>query len=221
MFLQKRREILQDIWCAYRHAPMSCRLRVVIRYLTCPFDSLLPEFPLNGRILDVGCGDGLLLYLLNREPRPSARECVGMDISENKIVNARELRLDNVKFHSADVANVPSESFDCVSITDVLYLLPISAWASFLKECVRALQKDGILIVKETHDRPRWKFLIAYMQELFSIYVTRMTKGDHPHLESLDFYRDSIKAAGAEVFQTKRLDAGFPYPHVLFLARKR
>jgi ubiquinone/menaquinone biosynthesis C-methylase UbiE len=221
MSFQTEGAMLQDIWRAYCRASIRCRLRIVIRYLSCPFRSLLPEFPLNGRILDVGCGDGLLLYLLNREPNPCARECVGIDVAENKIANARDLRLDSIKFHRADVADVPSESFDCVSITDVLYLLPISSWADFLKECIRALRKDGLLIVKETLDRPRWKFLIAYMQELLSIYVTRMTKGDHPHLESLDFYQESIRAAGAEVFQTKRLDAGFPYPHVLLLARKR
>ncbi len=221
MSLQKQREILQDIWCAYCHAPMSCRLRVIIRYLSCPFKSLLSEFPLNGRVLDVGCGDGLLLYLLNREPNPSTRECVGIDVAENKIANARQLRLDSIKFYREDVADVPSESFDCVSITDVLYLLPFSSWATFLKECIRTLRKDGLLIVKETVDRPRWKFLIAYLQELLSIYLTRMTKGAHPHLESLDVYQESISAAGAEVFQTKRIDAGLPYPHVLFLARKR
>jgi 2-polyprenyl-3-methyl-5-hydroxy-6-metoxy-1,4-benzoquinol methylase len=221
MSLQKRRGILQDIWCAYCHAPMSCRLRVVIRYLSCPFKSLLSEFPLNGRILDVGCGDGLLLYLLNREPNPSTRECVGIDVAENKISNARKLGIDSIEFHQMDISDVPSESFDCVSITDVLYLLPISSWAGFLRECIRALRKDGLLIVKETVDRPRVKFLIAYMQELLSIYVTRMTKGDHPHLESDEVYQESIRAAGAEVFQTKRIDAGLPYPHVLFLARKR
>ena len=201
MSLQEQREILQDIWCAYCHAPMSCRLRVVIRYLSCPFKSLLSEFPLNGRILDVGCGDGLLLYLLNREPNPSTRECVGIDVAENKISNARKLGIDSIEFHQMDISDVPSESFGCVSITDVLYLLPISSWASFLRECIRVLKKSGLLIVKETLDRPRWKFLFAYTQELLSIYVMRMTKGGHPHMESHEFYEESIKTAGAEVFQ--------------------
>jgi len=211
---------IRDIWRAYQRAPLSCKVRVVVRYLSCPFHSLLPFFPSSGQFLDVGCGDGLLLFLLSRHPSVDSRKYVGIDIDQKKIMNAQTLQIDKSEFRHERVSNVPSESFDCVSVMDVLYLLPISDWPNFLGHCVRVLKADGFLIIKENNNAPRWKYWLAYLQELISIYITRMTQGGRPHLESVELYCENIRAAGGNVLQVKRVDKGFPYPHVMFLARK-
>ena len=211
---------LITIWRAYQHCPLGAQFRVLVRYLTCPFHALLKGIPPTGHILDVGCGDGLLFFLLSRESQCGTRECIGIDLAENKIANASCLQIGNAQFRQQDISQIASDSFHCVTIVDVLYLLPISQWSVFLSHSIRVLKKDGILIVKEVTDRPRWKYLFSYLQEVVSIHVTRMTKGHHPHFESIDTYRHSIEAAGGEVIRVERVDAMRPHAHVIFVARK-
>lgn len=58
---------IYGIWCQYVQAPLMVRVRIVIRFLTCPFGAFLEAIPKDSHILDVGCGDGQLLHLLIRE----------------------------------------------------------------------------------------------------------------------------------------------------------
>lgn len=206
-----------DIWQAYRDCPIGARLRVLARYVSCPYGPLLCLFPSTARILDVGCGDGLLLFLLSRELK--SRRYAGIDIDAKKIAIARRARIDKAEFLLGEISTLPSDSYDCVSIMDVLYLLPKPQWPEFLKQSVRVLRKNGLLIVKEVSDEPRWKYWLAYFEEIFAIKVVRMTKGDAPHFETIDVYRAYIEAAGAHVFRIERIDAWRPHAHVVFLAR--
>jgi len=211
---------LREISRAYAPCPASARMRVLGRYVLCPFASLLGVFPPTGRILDIGCGDGLLLLLLSLEDDSRARGYVGIDVDEHKIANARRARIANTDFRIQDVSMVPAETFDCVSIIDVLYLLPISRWDDFLRQSMRALRRDGLLIVKEVTNTPCWKYWIGYLEELLAIKLIRMTHGDTPHLESIDTYQASLETAGADVINVRRVDAGRPVAHVLFVAKK-
>jgi 2-polyprenyl-3-methyl-5-hydroxy-6-metoxy-1,4-benzoquinol methylase len=196
------------------------RLRPFVRYVMCPFEPLIHAIPKEGAILDVGCGDGLFLSLLHADQDARERVLVGIDPAKNKIDNAKQLDAKSIEFLCAEIGSMKSDSVDCISIIDVLYLLPLDRWRDFLQHCVRCLKPNGRLIVKEVHDLPRWKRQIAYVQELFSIYVSGMTKGDHPHFESIATYREYLERAGTIVERVQPLDAGFLHAHVMFLARK-
>ena len=120
-----------------------------------------------------------------------------------------------------DLADAPSETYDCVSVTDVLYCVPLAQWPEFLAHCTRTLKKGGLLIIKEVTNRPRWQHLLSYAQETLAIKVTKMTKGTSPHFESMDTYRSHIDKSEAWVYHSERLVSWRPYPHCLFLARKQ
>lgn len=211
---------LRAIWNAYRSKKLGDRLRPLVRYLLCPFEPLIEAVPKQGTVLDVGCGDGLFLSLVHGDGGANERLLVGIDPAENKIINAKQLGGGAIEFLCAEIGSMQSDSVDCISVVDVLYLLPIDRWEGFLQHCVRCLKPRGRLLIKEVHDRPRWKRQIAYLQELFSIYVSRMTKGDHPHFESIETYCRYIEMAGASVTKVQPVDRGYPYSHVMFVASK-
>ena len=208
------------VWKAYGRSGLRARLRVVIRYLVCPYSSFVEHFPSSGDILDAGCGDGVLALMLSLKGKGSSLRYVGIDHAESKIQVAKSVQISNADFLVQDVADIPSESYDCVSLIDVLYCIPLVHWPNFLGHCTRALRKGGLLIIKETTDRPRWKSWFTYIEEVLAIRVFKMTKGASPHLESLDTYRSYMEMSGARVYHVQRLDSWRPHPHCLFLARK-
>lgn len=208
------------IWQAYRQCPISARLRVFGRGVLCPYHALLGWFPSCGRILDVGCGDGLLLFLLSHHSRSGAATYVGIDPAQDKIDNAAAALGGRVELKVGQVSVLPDESFDCVSIMDVLYLIPLKDWSALLSHAVRVLRPGGRLIVKEVINRPFWKSWIVYLEELVAIKLLSMTLGQSPHLESMETYRTAIAQVGVELVQVKMVDTGYPAAHCLFVARK-
>jgi len=69
----------------YRGESPGTMFHILARSLICPFARLLPYFPSSGKILDIGCGHGILLNLLAGDGPNRARQLVGIDHAPNKI----------------------------------------------------------------------------------------------------------------------------------------
>lgn len=105
------------------------------------------EFPPTARVLDVGCGTGVLTRVLGRWPGVSM--VVGVDPASALLEQARHLaaELPNVAFQQADGRTLPFEdaAFDVVTFDSVLSHLPILE--SALAEAARVLRPYGWLAV--------------------------------------------------------------------------
>ncbi|MCU0564820.1 MAG: class I SAM-dependent methyltransferase, partial [Desulfobacterales bacterium] len=66
-------------WNAYAGEGLAARLHVAVRALTCPFGQVIDRFPTSGAVLDVGCGHGLLIHLLARDPEHGGLALHGID----------------------------------------------------------------------------------------------------------------------------------------------
>ncbi len=95
--------------------------------------------PPGGSILDIGCGRGLFLHLLQAR----GYRVRGTELDE---LSARHVHAD-VPLDLGDVepGRYPPESFDLISIWHVLEHLPRPALA--LTACHRALKADGALVI--------------------------------------------------------------------------
>jgi len=192
----------------------------VIRFLTCPFERFLEAVPKVGRVLDVGCGDGQLLMWLTRDP-DSQRLGVGIDFDEQKILHATRAAIPDAEFCCHDITPLLSESFDAVCIAHVMYLIPLAQWPDLLEQCFRVLKKGGVLVIMEVVDDHSWKSRLAHLQELISVYVTRMTKGEVVTSWSAETHRSAIEKAGGSHVRVEPVDGGYLHPHVLFTACKQ
>jgi trans-aconitate methyltransferase len=109
------------------------------------------------RVLDAGCGDGLLsLTLAKRHPRWSI---VGLDLRDDMLegarMRARGRRLPNVRFRTADLtAPLPEDGFDAVLAIECLSEIPDDEGA--LRSLVAATRPGGLFVahVPERSWRP-------------------------------------------------------------------
>lgn len=211
---------LRTAWKAFEGAGLPTRLHVLARVLTCPFTALMERFPRAGMLLDVGCGHGLLVQLLAAQPSHRGLKMQGIDHDAVKIATARRMTRPGVDFSTDDLSLLPEAAFDAVALVDVLYTVRKAAWSQVLKGCARVLKPGGRLIVKEVVDRPRWKYCAIMAQEALSVRVFGITKGDRPHFESADRYREAIAAAGFELVEERPLRSVSWISHYLFVGLK-
>jgi cyclopropane fatty-acyl-phospholipid synthase-like methyltransferase len=204
----------------YRGLPAPVRLHTRIRSWTCPMGRVLERVPGEGRLLEVGCGHGLFANAAALS-HPGL-EVLGVDPDPRKIrwaektVGARR----NVRFRTQELAAVGERGFDVAAVLDVLYLVPRSAWPSFLAGLRERLRPGGRLLLKEVEPEPRWKFYRCVAQEALSVRMLGITRGgtfafaDRGEMETL------LREAGFTGTAATGLGRGYLTPHVLYEAQR-
>lgn len=93
----------------------------------------------NPRILDVGCGNGLFVYLCNQQKN----KAIGIDFSKTAIQLTRRLQCNC--YHQDFLKDISSSSFDIITMFDVLEHLTNPR--DYLKKACRVLGKKSLLIL--------------------------------------------------------------------------
>jgi len=141
------------------------RWHLRIRLLSVPWHSVMAQFDMSpGTLLDVGCGPGLLSFLLEEGGYQGSYS--GIDPDARKTGRAERWlgQSDRRNFTTADVG-VTHGSFDQVSLLDVLYLVPSERRASFISACAARLSEGGRLTVLTSGGGPGWKRALDRLQE--------------------------------------------------------
>ncbi len=209
-----RRQVLST----YRTAPAMARAHVAVRWATCPLPAVAAQLPAAGRILDVGCGHGLLsLFLALESPD---RHVIGIDVDEDKLAVARGAADGlSVRFQVVTGGELPDGPWDGIGIVDVLYLLSAEDQRSLLRSCAGALAPGGVLAVKEMALVPRWKARWNVLQETAAVKILGITEGeDFTFLPPADMA--TAMAGGGLTVTDRPIHRGYPHPHHLLVGRK-
>lgn len=210
---------MDDVLRLYAGASRSMRIFLRGRVLLSDLEFIERQVPEAGTMVDLGCGHGLFANLMAlRSPK---RKVIGIDLVPEKIEAARKTigHRDNLDFVCADFFEADIPDCDVITIVDVLYLLPAEEQLCILKECRRKLVDDGLLVWKAQERRPRWKFAMAWFQEMIttSIGVTRGRRGRLTFLSR----EDAIGVMNAAGFHVNIIEmrSRRPYSDVLFIGR--
>lgn len=209
------------LYRAFRSAGPGANLYLRIKLRICPFLLVEPHVPARGRVVDLGCGNGLFTALLVLGS--AERQVAGYDLDPAKLRVAERLKRDNgwrgAEFHEADIVRMALPRADVFTLVDVLYLIPRPDQEAVLRKCARALAPGGTLVVKEMDTRPRWKYAWNYLQETVSVRVVGFTLGRKFFFRPRREFEALLRSLGFEV-ETVPLDRDQVHPHILYVCRK-
>lgn len=156
------RRIPHEILQSYGPVSSVESLYLRTRWRLCPFETIESLVPRNGRILDFGCGYGILANLIAL--RAPTRQIDGVDVSQKRISVAKRSAFGrpNIAFHRGDAKELRMEAYDAVVMTDVMHHLNDLEARCILKKIRSCLKSEGILLILDVDRSPFWKFLITY-----------------------------------------------------------
>ena len=110
-------------------------------------------------------------------------------------------------------------TFDVVALMDVLYAIPIDQWDALLTRTHARLGPGGTLLIKE-QDPASIKNKWNRAQEWISMRLLRITLANAFDYESREAFTARLERAGFREVTSRRVDFGYPHPHVVYVATK-
>jgi trans-aconitate methyltransferase len=129
------------------------------------------HFCANPAILDVGCGSGRLLQLL--EPYPF-KSYLGLDFCAEAIARGHSLASDGARFERVDFEEfVPPDRYDVIVFNESIYYSPRPE--EVLHRYTAALTTDGVMIVSMCQNRWQGSIWTALASVVEMVHSTALT----------------------------------------------
>lgn len=188
---------------------LRTRLHTLIRFLTCPFLRVAAVVPRGAEVLDIGAGHGVFSALAaDRGGRVVAVE-----------PDLRKVRaIEGIRFVGG-FDDAVRGSYDVIAIIDVLYKVPLDEWDALLTRCRERLRPGGMLLLKEHDPTARLKNGWNRLQERLASLLG-LTLGEAFSYETPAQMRERLERLGFHESASRRIDAFYPHPHVLYTARR-
>jgi O-antigen chain-terminating methyltransferase len=186
---------------------------------------ILKEAGITGSVLDIGCGRGEWLQLLETE----AIKAQGLDRNRVFIEQCRAAGLDVVENDALiHLRNLPAESLSAVTIFHLVEHLPLETLIKVVDEIVRTLKHGGLLIVETPNPE---NFVVGS----YTFYADPTHRNPIPSqtlqflieargLRSLDVLklrsRDEVKLEGDSELVTRFNEYFYCAPDYAIIARK-
>ena len=180
-------------------------------------DEIGQYLPASGDVLDLGCGFGLFsLYYAQTRPSLTLR---GVDRDARRIGIAREagrrLGLANVDYTVGDARAFRADrEYAGAYMLDIVHHVEPEAVRPLLAELHAALAPGACLAVKDVDRRPAYKRWFTHALDLL------VSPGSAPHYWAAEALQAALEETGFRVHRHAMVDF-LPYPHVLYVCRKR
>jgi SAM-dependent methyltransferase len=197
------------------------------------FVSLLRRggIPDGARILDLGCGQGVLAAVLIAARRqyeagkwpmgwpapPATTELYGIEIQERAANWARIALAGGASVQTGDLRHAKLPDADAVFILDVLHYLEPEAQQQVLEKAAHALRAGGTLYMRVADVAAGLRFGFTRVADWFPTMMRGRRVPPHHH-RSLADWTAMLHNFGFAV-ETEPMSAGTPFANVLLTAR--
>lgn len=193
-------------------------LSTKIRFWDSPLDFVESITPNNGKILDLGCGEGVLTnYLAISKP---SRNIVGIEISHR--INLADHGLNNVKFIQGNVLKDDFPECDVIIMSHLMHHLPsLNSQEILIKKCYQRLNKGGKLIIVEVDKQFSFRYFVVWITDIFIVPILfegQLSNMNIFHRSALN-WENILSKTGFKIRLLKRFKRG-PFPDILFICQK-
>jgi len=197
---------------AYRFARGKLSGDPVFRHLL--ENSLIPA---GARVLDLGCGQGLLAALLATACAPRVPDYRGIELMPRDVARARLALGAHCGVELGDVRDAALGTSDVAVILDVLHYLPLADQDSLLARVRASLAPEGVLLVRVGDASAGLPFRVTLAVDR-AVTLARGHGLPRFHCRSVAQWSASLEALGFAV-SAAPMSRGTPFANVLLVAR--
>ena len=190
---------------------------------------LLPD---RGCLLDLGCGQGMLLSLIRAAkeqyraglwpgdwpPPPLNLGLRGIELSAGRVQVARRALGDSVQVEQRDLRVFDFPPCSVIVMLDVLHYLGEAEQGRVIEKAAGALEPGGLLLMREADADAGFAFRVTEWSERIA-GVLRGEFGQRLHYRSAVDWIAELAGRGFAV-SAEPMSEGTPFANVLFVARK-
>jgi SAM-dependent methyltransferase len=197
------------------------------------FTALLANgwIPSHARVLDLGCGQGLLAAWLRAAAQleadglwppqwpaaPRAVQVRGVELMPREVRRARAALGEGVAITCADIRSAEFDSADVVVMLDVLHYLDFDAQDAVLARVHAALQPRGLLLLRVGNASAGLAFRLSTWVDRAAAW-TRGYRIGRLYCRSLAEWRAALERLGLSV-EAVPMSQGTPFANMLLVAR--
>jgi SAM-dependent methyltransferase len=188
---------------------------------------LIPD---QARVLDIGCGQGLLAsWLLSAKAlhdagdwpagwpaAPAPRALHGIELMPRDVERARRALGDAAIFTVGDMCRADFGKVDAVVVLDVLHYVGIAAQDDVLRRIRDALAPRGVLVLRAGDADGGWPFRFSVWVDHVVTFV-RGHRNSRLHCRPLAEWKQSLAGLGFTV-RSLPMNQGTPFANILLVA---
>jgi cyclopropane fatty-acyl-phospholipid synthase-like methyltransferase len=184
----------------------------------------------RARILDLGCGQGLLTAWLRAAQRlydagvwtpgwpapPRPQSMAGLELMESDVQRARRALGENCGISQGDIRTAAFGSVDAVAILDVLHYMDRQAQREVLKKVRAALPAGGLLLLRIGDAASGMRFRYSEWVDKL-VMLLRGHAWVKTHCRSVAQWQELLRECAFDV-QAVPMSQGTPFANVLLVA---
>ena len=177
----------------------------------------------GGTLVDVGCGQGLMLALLieaaDASRAPAYDALVGIETRPRIVAIAREALGTRATIVEGDARTHLPRAFTVALFFDVLHMMPASDQDALLAAAARSLEPGGVILIRETDAAAGWRFNAVRLGNRLKAIAGGNWRQIF-HFRSAAEWTSLANRLGFDV-ERKGTSEGTPFANVLFVLRRR